>query len=628
MSRSSGVPRQFGMNEIVITGSTGVIGRRAVRELLAAGHRVTGVTRSARGRERLESLGARAVEADVFDEASLRRAFDGADAVVNLLTHIPSADRMADPSAWEENDRLRTEASAAIARAAQAARVQRLVQESIAFVYADGGDAWLDEDAPVAGGGVTTTALTAERNARELFDGDTVVLRFGLFMGPDSGSTLAALEAARGGASIAVGPPGAYRPTLWLDDAAAAIAAALRVPAGTYNVADADPPTNAEIDAALAAAVGVRALRPRAPQDGPLARSQRVSSRRLREASGWAPRMRAGTESLGAGSPHDRRGALRAGTPAAAAARVQRARRRRRGGGRRAGGVAAAGARGRGGDREPRRLADDGRRPARARSPAVRSRAPRDLRRSVAPGAARVRRPGGPRHARRVGQLRAADRARAALARGAHGVRAARRVRRAVRRRRRGGRPHARGGAAARLARPPPRHARAPALRGLARRARSRRASVRAGGRRGQPRGPRRGARPGCRLDVGRRRARERRAQAAARRGAGRARVGGAQPQVRRTNRSRSSSTGGSGWCSRAATAIARRSRSSSATVASRASTPSATRRSCGASGEGFVLGAHRRGGAGPYSRVHGRVGRCDSTGGPRADTPLYRAAA
>ena len=173
----------------------------------------------------------------------------------------------------------------------------RLLQESIAFVYADGGDGWLDEDSPVVGGGVTTTALTAERNARERFDGDTVVLRFGLFIGPDSGSSLAALEAARGGASVAVGSPSAYRPTLWLDDAATAIAAALRAPAGTYNVADADPATNAEIDAALAAAVGIRALRTRAPQDGPLARSQRVSSRRLREATGWAPRMRAGTES-------------------------------------------------------------------------------------------------------------------------------------------------------------------------------------------------------------------------------------------------------------------------------------------------------------------------------------------
>jgi nucleoside-diphosphate-sugar epimerase len=163
-------------------------------------------------------------------------------------------------------------------------------------VYADGGDAWLDEDAPVEGGGVTTTALTAERNARELFEGESVVLRFGLFMGPDSGSTRAAVQAARGGASIAIGRPHAYRPTVWLDDAAAAIAAALRAPAGTYNVADTDPPTNAEIDAALAAAVGVRELRTRAPQDGPLARSQRVSSRRLRDASGWAPTLRAGTK--------------------------------------------------------------------------------------------------------------------------------------------------------------------------------------------------------------------------------------------------------------------------------------------------------------------------------------------
>src|SRR5215208_6789382 len=269
------MPRsRWSMHEIVVTGSTGAIGRR-------------------------EGLGARAVEADVFDEASLRLAFDGADTVINLLTHIPSIDRMADPSAWEENDRLRTEASAAIARAAQAARVRRLVQESIAFVYADGGEAWLDEDAPVVGGGVTTSALTSERNARELFDGDTVVLRFGLFSGPESGFTLAALETARRGDSAALGPPGAYQPMVWLEDAAAAIAAAVRAPAGTYNVADADPPTNAEIDAALADAVGIEALRPRAPQDGPLARSQRVSCRRLREATGWAPRMRAGTEIWG-----------------------------------------------------------------------------------------------------------------------------------------------------------------------------------------------------------------------------------------------------------------------------------------------------------------------------------------
>lgn len=84
----------------------------------------------------------------MFDEGSFRAAFDGADTVVNLLTHIPRHDRMADPSAWGENDRLRADASAAVARAAQAVSVRRLVQESIAFVYADGGNAWLDDDAP------------------------------------------------------------------------------------------------------------------------------------------------------------------------------------------------------------------------------------------------------------------------------------------------------------------------------------------------------------------------------------------------------------------------------------------------------------------------------------------------
>jgi UDP-glucose 4-epimerase len=142
-----------------------------------------------------------------------------------------------------------------------------------------------------------STGVIGRRAVRELFGGDSVVLRFGLFIGPDSRSTLAAVQAARTGTSIAVGPPGAYRPTIWLDDAVAAIAAALRLPAGTYNVADTEPATNAEIDAALAAAVGVQALRPRAPQDGPLARSQRVNNQRLRDASGWEPRVRAATES-------------------------------------------------------------------------------------------------------------------------------------------------------------------------------------------------------------------------------------------------------------------------------------------------------------------------------------------
>ena len=288
------------MRDIVITGATGVVGRRAVRELLSRGHRVVGVTRSARGRSLLESLGARAVEAEVFDQTALESAFAGADIVINLLTHVPPADRMALPGAWDENDRLRREASAVIARAAQEAGAGRLVQESLAFLYADGGDAWLDEGAPVTGGGTTTTALAAEANATRLFAGDTVILRFGMFVGPDSHLSRANVEDARRGISPSVGRRDAYQATLWLDDAGTAIASAIVAPAGIYNVADDDPPTRAEIDAALAAVVGRDALRP--PVDvipselEPLSRSQRVSSRKLQAAAGWTPRVRAGTD--------------------------------------------------------------------------------------------------------------------------------------------------------------------------------------------------------------------------------------------------------------------------------------------------------------------------------------------
>jgi hypothetical protein len=52
MSRSAELHRQSTMN-IAITGATGVIGRHAVQQLINAGHRVTGVPRTANGRWRV-----------------------------------------------------------------------------------------------------------------------------------------------------------------------------------------------------------------------------------------------------------------------------------------------------------------------------------------------------------------------------------------------------------------------------------------------------------------------------------------------------------------------------------------------------------------------------------------------
>jgi nucleoside-diphosphate-sugar epimerase len=285
------------MSKIVVTGATGVIGWRAVAQLIRQGHDVTGVTRSPRGRALLTTLGAHVVDADVFDPLAVRRAFAGAEVVVNLLTHIPPAERMGDPAAWAENDRLRGHASAVIARAAGKIGVERLVQESVAFLYAEGASRWLDEDAPVAVTRSTASALIAERNASELFAGDSVILRFGQFIGPDSELTLDELAQARSGVATRLGHAQTRVPTVWLNDAAIAVAYAVSAPPGVYNIVDDDPPTRALLEQALAAAAGRASLRITVvPEAEPMSRSLRLSNQRFRQATGWAPRVRGGVD--------------------------------------------------------------------------------------------------------------------------------------------------------------------------------------------------------------------------------------------------------------------------------------------------------------------------------------------
>jgi uncharacterized protein YbjT (DUF2867 family) len=63
----------------VVTGGAGHIGGALVRALLASGRSVRAVVH--RDRRALEGLGVDTVRGDVFDPASLRQAFDGADAV-------------------------------------------------------------------------------------------------------------------------------------------------------------------------------------------------------------------------------------------------------------------------------------------------------------------------------------------------------------------------------------------------------------------------------------------------------------------------------------------------------------------------------------------------------------------
>jgi nucleoside-diphosphate-sugar epimerase len=284
---------------VFVTGGTGAIGRFVLPELVAAGHDVTALARSADKARQVEAAGARPVEVSLFDSGALQAAFAGHDAVLNLATAIPPARSMAKPSAWEMNNRIRTEGSAAVVDAAIAAGVGRLVQESITFPYPDCGDAWITEDTPWEPTPALTSVATAEANAARFGEhGDAVVLRFSAFYGPGSEQTDLVLRLARRHIGITLGAGDGYQSNIHLFDAATAAVAALYAPAGTYNVTDDQPLTKREYAEAAAAAVASHVWL-RAPgrlvgvlgqSSAALRRSQRVSNRKLRDATDWSPR--------------------------------------------------------------------------------------------------------------------------------------------------------------------------------------------------------------------------------------------------------------------------------------------------------------------------------------------------
>jgi nucleoside-diphosphate-sugar epimerase len=227
-------------------------------------------------------------------------AVGGHDAVINLATAIPPMTRWMSTKAWQHNDRVRTEGSAAVVDAALAAGVGRLVQESVSMLYRDQGARWIREDAPVDRYPMARGNLAAEANARRFSEagGTGIVLRFGWFYGPGAAHSEQLFALARRHLGLVLGPPDGYVSSIHVADAAAAVAVALQAPAGTFNVVDDEPLTKREYAQALARAAGT-AMWLRGPGRAAvlfgdrltsLARSLRVSNARLRAATGWAPR--------------------------------------------------------------------------------------------------------------------------------------------------------------------------------------------------------------------------------------------------------------------------------------------------------------------------------------------------
>lgn len=247
---------------VFVAGAGGAIGRPLVPQLVAAGHGVTGTTRSRERVAAIEAAGATVAVVDALDAPALRAAVARAapETVVLQLTALPSRFDPRKPALYDATNRLRTEATRTLLDAARGAR---FVCQSIAFAYRPHAEpVVLDEDAPLFTAapppfGAATRAV-AEME-RMVLEADGLVLRYGWFYGPGTyygeGGSMAKDVAKRRFPIVGAGT-GLFS-FVHVDDAAAATVAAVeRGAPGVYNVVDDEPARMRDWVPAYAQAIG------------------------------------------------------------------------------------------------------------------------------------------------------------------------------------------------------------------------------------------------------------------------------------------------------------------------------------------------------------------------------------
>src|SRR5215218_6294259 len=248
--------------KLFVAGATGAIGRQLVPQLVARGHEVVGMTKSASKQELVRSLGARPVVADGLDPDAVAEAVASAEpeVIVHELTALSVPMSIRDARHPDRStggimtSRLRTEATDHLLDAGRAVGARRFVAQSFgAFRFARAGgpvqteaDPLDPNDSPAALRTGLEAILHLERVVTTIEWGEGLALRYGSFYGPGTGISLApdAVMAApiRKRRFPIVGDGGGVWSHVHITDAAAATAVAVeRGRPGIYNVVDDEP---------------------------------------------------------------------------------------------------------------------------------------------------------------------------------------------------------------------------------------------------------------------------------------------------------------------------------------------------------------------------------------------------
>ena len=223
---------------VFVAGGSGTIGVPLVRALVAAGHQVSALTRSAGKQPELRALGARPVVADALDRDALIAAVESAHpaAVIHQLTALPK-DAPRKRSDLDATNRLRIDGTRNLLDAAIRAHVRRFLVGSFALLSPRGS---ADPDPNDAAAAAVRSMETQVLDATQAGSIEGIILRYGLFYGLEAPSTQAMIEMVRKRRLPVVRHDEGQLPVIHLDDAVTATVRALELaPAGAvYDIVD------------------------------------------------------------------------------------------------------------------------------------------------------------------------------------------------------------------------------------------------------------------------------------------------------------------------------------------------------------------------------------------------------